>query len=159
QPTGFPGLKNVVLGKRSEEVAETLNEGIAKNPAARETVSQSELKHVSAGKTIQQASAVAGVPRRILTAPTEAEATETTPQVEEADENILPHLTPVIASTTGTVIKEPATSLDVADAGRNLNVNVGPLLVSRDRPVMQEEIEAPGETKEAAPAKKAAKVQ
>jgi hypothetical protein len=160
QPIGLSGLKDLALGKRSEEVAETQDKGIFKNPEARESLSQGELQRASVGKTIQQAPVVAAGPQKFLTVPGEVETVKVTPLVEEADENILPGATPPISPTTGTAIEEPGAPPDVADEGRDLDVNAGRLpLVSSGRPVVRGEIEAQGETKEAASAKKAAKVQ
>ena len=154
------GLKKPTLGKRSEEVAETQDNGIFKRPEARASLSQGELPRASVGKTIQQAPVVAAGPQKFLTVPGDVETVKVTPQVEEADENILPGATSPISPTTGTAIEEPGAPPDVADEGRDLDVNAGRLpLVSSGRPVVRGEIEAQGETKETAFAKKAAKVQ
>ena len=163
QPAGLPGLQNAVPGKRSEEVAETLDNGIdkgtAKKQVARESGLQSELSHASVGKTLQQAPLVAAASQRILTAPTKVKTVKEPPQVEEAEENSLPGATSAAALTTETANEEPGALLEVADAGRALDVSVGAPLVSSGRPVARGEIEAPGEAKETVPAKKAAKAQ
>ena len=64
QPIGLSGLKDLALEKRSEEVAETQDKGIFKNPEARESLSQGELQRASVGKTIQQAPVVAAGPQK-----------------------------------------------------------------------------------------------